>query len=170
MDDPYDDEDERSAEIKCAFLSHSRHHVSCAACSFALPRAVDHYSETLVLIKGAGVVHQKPAFDFGAKKAVPAALNSDKPVIINCPFSAQKVTAAYLRTLVEAITRAQATVTRGLHFRFFPYISSPLQVSAMASCAKLTGCACAASRVCAHAGADARAEQSAAGARRQSDC
>ena len=73
-------------------------------------RALEHYSERLVLIPGCG---QAPVpLDYHlAHPSIP-----DAPVIVNCTWSAQKINAEHLRRLKTIAERAAAPVV----FHFFP--------------------------------------------------
>ena len=93
------------------------------------PVAVTHYSETLVLMRGAGVVHQRPDLALKPMIADHQAYHDDheeRPFIINCPFSAQKVNHAYLVTLRRAVLQSKVARERGVLFRFFPYLAGKL--------------------------------------------
>jgi hypothetical protein len=68
-----------------------------------------NYSERLVLLPGSGAVHNRPAYTpAGRKKSVPE-------VVLNCPWSSQKVNYRLCRALREVLRRS----VRKVRFRVF---------------------------------------------------
>jgi hypothetical protein len=92
-----------------------------------VPRAANHYSETLVVIAGNGVVNRRPSPPLPTKSPILASATPNDVIIINCPFSAQKVNYPFLRTLRRAITGVATATNRTILFRFFPYLTPKLQ-------------------------------------------
>ncbi len=76
----------------------------------SIEHAASNYSERLVLIPGAGVAPLRP--DYRRKGATPA----PEPVIIGCPWYAQKTNAHLLALAARIIERA----ARPVRFRVFP--------------------------------------------------
>ena len=121
--------------------------------------AASRYSETLMLLRGTGVVHVRPTnFDPDYVSSQPPVvtgplsddmssintlhLHEDKklhddgddnqdgrgPVVINCPFSAQKVNFPFLRTLHRMLNQSVAAraTGRGVLLRFFSFFKDKL--------------------------------------------
>lgn len=75
-----------------------------------LPPVAPNYAERVVLLPGSGIAATLPPYR-------PAGITpTDKPIVINCPWSAQKVNSPLLETLRRIADR----VDRPLLFRFFP--------------------------------------------------
>ncbi len=73
-------------------------------------RATDYYSERLVLIPGCAQISTRPPY--ALKHLVPP----ESPILINCPWTGQKVNHPHLTLLRQAIERCEQPVK----FRFFP--------------------------------------------------
>ena len=78
-----------------------------------LDAAQQNYSERLIVIPGLGVYPVYPAYEKGK---IPSEVNKDKPLIINCPWTFQKVNYKLLLNL-QAIIKS---VNKKIIFRFFP--------------------------------------------------
>lgn len=70
----------------------------------------DNYSERLLLLPGMGAVHNRPLYELqGVKKQCPE-------ILVNCPWSGQKIHARFLATLKKLGER----LTRPVRLRMFP--------------------------------------------------
>jgi hypothetical protein len=68
-----------------------------------------NYSERLVLLRGSGAIHEKPRYS-------PKGLrNESEYVLINCPWSSQKINSDFLEAIREIIDRSR----KSLHLRLF---------------------------------------------------
>jgi hypothetical protein len=101
----------RIAPIQVCLLGHSvstygsllDYFVSGSACEVR-ERPERNYSERLVLLPGMGVVHEKPTY-------VPTGRQRrDKAVVINCPWTIQKINHRLLAALARMVQGVQETV------------------------------------------------------------
>lgn len=110
----------RLAPIQCCGLGHGvstyganiDYFFSGQAVEF-LHQAQQFYSEKLVLLPGAGVIHNTPNYEIHRRSPMYSIANS--PVIINCAWSAQKINFKLLKTLKRITEKA----VRPPLFRFF---------------------------------------------------